>query len=161
MKTTVLAFLLGASSAAAQCLTPVSADISAALQYMATVPGDMEDDPSQIPTQLSQADQAIGNAGTAAENCILSLDDQETLSTNYGQLQPAILSATNAMAADPATLNQYNTDGAISNQLTSLMGTLNSTSSDLAAIAPSEASAINQVAAASNEEIEKVIQLML
>lgn len=110
--------------------------------------------------QLNLVNQSVSELGVNTRNVRLSLGDQASLSTSYAQIQPAFINATNAMTANAATLIEYNEDGSISNELNGIIETVDSTTADVAAIASSEAGAIEAVGDAVTSALSQVVQLL-
>lgn len=123
----------------------ITGNISQAVDQLGGVTTDALSDPANIAAQLGLVAQSLTLVDGSVVNCVVSDLSQLGVATSYATLQPAFLSATTAMTANYVAISQNNQDGAVTDELDTLLATLNTTTADLASAASSEASTIEGV----------------
>lgn len=152
--------VLGANAAAT--LATLESDITTIVQRVK----DLGSEVSKIPTakeflsKFSFVNESIAQLGADTKNVALSLGDQTSLSVSYGQLEPVFLNLTIALTADVATLIEFNEDGSITDELDGIIITVDSTTTDVAVIAFSEAVAIEAVGNVVTSALSQLVQLI-
>lgn len=164
MKSSFLsATLIGAAFAAPafNCFPSLSSALSQAVGQLSGVPEDVLAGRAALLNKLQLVGRALGQVETATDGCVLDVEDELTTATDYAALQPAFATAGTAMIANAATINSYNQDGAITDELNTLVSTLNTTTADVSALVSSEGTIVEDAGDAIAGTLASVIQVLL
>lgn len=162
MNALLIAALLGATSAAptANCFASLQLAMQQALNQVSSIPGTVLGAPSAVAALLTDVNQDVSDIGSITDNCVLEEEDELTVADDYAALQPAFATAGAAMIANAATLSQYNQDGAITDELNTLVSTLDTTTSDVSSLVSSEGTIVEDAGDAITGTLDSIIQAM-
>lgn len=159
----VIAALIRAVAAVFQyCDTDdITGNITQAINGLNGVVLAVSNNPANVGNQVQAVILSVHEIAVSSEECIVDGLDELSVGEYYEELEPAVLSLTGTMTGDVLELVQYNVDGAITDGLSILLSTLQSTTAILALADASEASVINGVGSTVSTSLSTLIQLLL